>query len=287
MLERLLRKVVLQKTDRLFDFSVVVVDNDASGFAEATVMRLSNELGLNISYDIERERSIPAARNHAVKLARGDYIAIIDDDEFPPEDWLITMYRAIHTFDTQGALGPVYPFFEQRPPAWLLKGGFCNRPIHKTGTFLGWDETRTGNVLLKKEVFDKCGIWFDVACKTSGSDRVFFRDAMKVGCRFIAVEEAPVYEVVPPERWTKTYYIKRALLHGFNAYRNSVIRMRPLSKALVVAKTIAALLTYTAIMPFCFFFGSHEVIKYAEKGAYHLSLLVSMAGIEMIKQRDF
>jgi len=287
MLERLLRKVALQETGGLFDFSVVVVDNDATGPARKTVARLQEELGLNITYGIEPEQTIPAARNHALRLARGNYIGIIDDDEFPPQHWLITMYRAIHAFDTDGALGPVYPFFEQQPPAWLVKSGLCERPVHRTGTLLQWDQTRTGNVLLKKDVFDKHHLCFDLKCKTSGSDKEFFREAMQVGCRFIAVEEAPVYEIGPLERQTKSYYLKRALVQASNERRFRAPHLRGLSKVLVPMKSIAALLVYTLILPFCAFVGSHAVIKYAAKGVYHLSWLLAMLGIDLAKKRNF
>ena len=73
------------------------------------------------AYGIEPEQTIPAARNHALRLARGNYIGIIDDDEFPPPHWLITMYRAIHAFDVDGALGPVHPFFEETAPCVVGK----------------------------------------------------------------------------------------------------------------------------------------------------------------------
>jgi succinoglycan biosynthesis protein ExoM len=70
MLERLLRNLALQETGGLFDFSVVVVDNDAPGPARETVMRLREELGLDMTYGIEPVQAIPAARNHAVRLRR-------------------------------------------------------------------------------------------------------------------------------------------------------------------------------------------------------------------------
>jgi glycosyltransferase involved in cell wall biosynthesis len=286
-LERLLRKLALQETQGLFEFSVVVVDNDAAGPARETVMRLGSRLGLDITYGVEPEQTIPAARNHALRLARGNYIGIVDDDEFPPQHWLITMYRAIRTFNVDGALGPVRPFFEQQPPAWLVKSRFCERPVHRTGTLLRWDQTRTGNVLLKKDVFDKYHLRFDVEFKTGGSDREFFKQAMHAGCRFIAVEEAPVWEIVSPDRWRRGYYLTRALVNGFNSYKNILNQMRGFSRVIVPMKSIAALLVYTLILPFCPFFGRYVVVKYAEKGAYHLSFLLSMIGIELIKKRNF
>lgn len=287
MLERLLRKVALQETGGFFDFSVVVVDNDAAGPATETVMRLGAELGLDITYGIEPEQTIPAARNHTLRLARGNYIGIIDDDEFPPPHWLLTMYRAIQTFDVDGALGPVHPFFDQKPPEWLLKGGFCERPVHRTGTLLHFNQTRTGNVLLKREVFDKHHLCFDVKCETSGSDQAFFNEAMRAGCRFIAVEEAPVYEIVPPERWTKSYYLKRALVQGANSHRSSLREMSGSSRVTLHLKSTGALLAYALAVPFCAFLGSHVLLDCLQRGGYHFSRLLAMMGIELLKKRDF
>lgn len=287
MLEHLLRKVAMQETGGLFDLSVVVVDNDAAGPARETVMRLRAELGLDISYDIEPERTIPAVRNHALRIARGNYIGIIDDDEFPPQNWLINMYRAISKFEVDGALGPVHPFFEQQPPAWLLKSGLCERPVHRTGTLLHWNQTRTGNVLLKKEVFEKHRLSFDVKFKTGGSDQNFFKQAMHAGCRFIAVEEAPVYEVVPPERWLKSYYLKRALVNGFNAYKYGMNEKGVLSGLMVPLKAGSAVLIYALAVPICACLGSHVLMNCLVKGAHHLSRLFAAMGIELVTKRDF
>lgn len=286
MLERLLRKLALLETDGLFDYSIVIVDNDATGPARTTVMQLRDELSLDITYSIEPVKTISAARNHSLRIAKGDYIGIIDDDEFPTSKWLITLYKAIRTFDVDGALGPVHPFFEQAPPEWLIKSKLCERPVHRTGTLLNWDQTRTGNVLLKKCVFDKHRLCFDLKYKTSGSDKEFFREAMQRGCRFVAVKEAPVYEIVPPERQTKKYYIRRAILQASNERKYRAPLLQGVSKVIIPMKSIIALLVYSLILPFNAFIGSHAVIKYAEKCAYHLSWLLTMLGFDLAKKRD-
>jgi len=287
MLERLLRSLSRQEAGGLFVFSIIVVDNDALGPAQETVSRLRDELNIEIDYGIEPEQTIPAARNHALQLARGNYVAIIDDDEFPPATWLMTMYRAIRTFVVDGALGPVLPHFDQPPPAWLIKGRFCERPVHKTGTLLRWDQTRTGNVLLKKDVFDEHHLLFDPKWKTSGSDRAFFKSAMQLGYKFIFVAEAPVYEDVPPDRWKKAYYVRRALVHGFNSHRNSVGETRGIARVLVPIKSFAALSAYIVAIPFAACLGTHLLVKCLEGGGHHLSRLCAMVGIELVKKRDF
>jgi glycosyltransferase involved in cell wall biosynthesis len=279
--------LALQETIGLFSLSVVVVDNDANGPARATVLKVRKELGVRIRYSIEAEHSIPAARNHALTIADGNYIGIIDDDEFPPQEWLLRMYQGIQLFEVDGCLGPVHPFFEQTPPAWLTRGRFCERPVYRTGTILHWDQTRTGNVLLKRDVLDGHDLRFDERLTTGGSDKDFFKRAMLKGCRFVAVDDAPVYELVPPERWKKSYYLKRTLVNGFNAQRNYSAEMHGLSMIAIPLKSIAAVVCYALLIPVCACLGMHMVMKCLERGGHHLSRLLGMFGVELIKNRDF
>jgi succinoglycan biosynthesis protein ExoM len=264
-----------------------VVDNDAAGQAGETLARLKAELGLAIEYDIEPENTIPAARNRALELARGNYIGIIDDDEFAPQHWLVTLYRTIQRYGVDGGLGPVYPFYRQRPPNWILKGRFGERPVIPTGTLLNWDQTRTGNVLLKRDVFDRHHLRFDLRWKTSGSDRAFFKAAIAAGYRFIAVKDAPVYETVPPVRWKKAYYLRRAVVQGYNTHKNAADEIYGLRRITVPLKLAAASGVYALALPFARGLGMHMYVKVLERGGHHLSRLLAMLGIELIKKRDF
>jgi len=272
----------------LFEYSAVVIDNDSDGPARQTVVRLEAETGVNMTYAIERERTIPAARNLAVQLARGNYIGIIDDDEFPPPNWLLNMYEAIQTFGVDGALGPVYPFFTSVPPAWLLKSGFCDSRVYqRTGTTLTWTQTRTGNVLLKRSVFTNHGLSFDRSFRTGGSDQAFFRQAMAHGCRFVAVDEAPVYETVPPTRWTRKYWLKRALVNGFNSARYAKAERSLLRRCWLTLSAVGRAIAYASALPLFALMGHHRAMFAAEKGCYHFSRACAGIGIEVWKVRDF
>lgn len=286
-LERLLCGLARQATGGAFSVSVVVVDNDPDGSARELVARVGAGTALGLVYEVEPERSIPAARNHALRLAEGNFIAIIDDDEFPGDDWLMTMHSAVRAGGVDGALGPVLPHFEGTPPRWLIRGRFCERPVIPTGTVLTWDQTRTGNVLIRKSVFEKGRLTFDLKWRTSGSDRAFFKQAMQAGFRFIAVAEAPVFETVPPERWKAGYYVKRALVHGYNSYRNNKNDLGWPRRLLFALKSTVAVGGYAILLPFSLPVGKHAAVKLLEKGAHHLSGLAAMAGIELVKKRDF
>ena len=265
----------------------MVVDNDPGAHAHETVNRVREDSHLDITYAFEPERSIPAARNHALRLAKGNYIGIIDDDEFAPSDWLLHMYEGIRTFEVDGALGPVLPFFPTGSPSWLGRSGICELPVYRTGTLLHWSQTRTGNVLVKKDVFDRHGLAFDPTFRTGGSDQEFFRQAMALGRRFVALEEAPVYETVPPVRWTRKYWVKRALVNGFNAKRYASTGMSRARQVLLTLKSAVGAVGYAATLPVCALMGQHRLIHCLEKSCYHISRFCASFGIEIWKRRDF
>jgi glycosyltransferase involved in cell wall biosynthesis len=286
MLRHLLATLAAQETGGQFDCSIVVIDNDGSGTARETVSKASESLGLDITYEVEPVNTIPAARNHAVRIAEGNLVGFIDDDEFAPADWLLTLYRAIKTFGVDGALGPVYPFFDNVPPSWLVRSGLCERPVIRTGTLLGWNDTRTGNVLLYKHVFTRNDLYFDLACKTSGSDKEFFREAMDRGCQFVAVKEAPVFETVPPERQTKSYYFRRYRIQASNERKFRAPLLQGVSKVAAPLRSFIALSAYSLLLPFSALRGSHVALQVALKVVYHGSWLLTMLGFDLAKRRN-
>jgi succinoglycan biosynthesis protein ExoM len=287
MLERLLRMLAVQETSNLFRVSAVVVDNDAAGPSRDLVLRLGKELGLQVTYEVEPVRTIATARNHALRLAQGNLIAMIDDDEFPPPNWLLTMYRAIQTFDVDGVLGPVRPFFEQQPPAWLMKGEFSGAPAYPTGTLLRWQQTYAGNALLRAKVCSERNVLFDESYTIGGEDQVFFRSAMQAGCRFVAVEEGIVYEIVPPERWKKKYHLRRAIANGFNAHKAELSQAWSLSRITTPLKSAVAVCLYALVLPFAFLLGDHVFVIVLEKGGHHLSRLFATVHVQLLKERGF
>jgi succinoglycan biosynthesis protein ExoM len=60
---------------------VVVVDNDSEGSAAAVVARARTHAPYPIRYAIEPLKNIAHARNRTVAMARGTWLAFIDDDE--------------------------------------------------------------------------------------------------------------------------------------------------------------------------------------------------------------
>ena len=124
-LRRLLEGLVGQKFSKNItpDIRIVIVDNDAEGSAKVICDDFTAKHDVNLEYDIEKQRGIPFARNHSVDIAMAikdvDFIAIMDDDEVPAENWLDELMAAQKEFDADILTGPVQPHFVDCSDEWL------------------------------------------------------------------------------------------------------------------------------------------------------------------------
>jgi succinoglycan biosynthesis protein ExoM len=283
LLARLLEKLEEQETENGFVYSIVIVDNDGTESARSIVETQAERSKISISYHVEPDQNIALARNKAVEKAPGDFLAFIDDDEFPDSRWLINLYATIQNHRSDGVLGPVLPFFEQPPPPWVVKGGFFDRPSHPTGHVLEWKNTRTGNVLFRKDLFEKDREWFLPSFGSGGEDRDFFRRKIGRGHIFVWCQEAPVRETVLPDRWRINVMIKRALLRGKMAYTSAASKPKSvLFSAVVVA-------VYTIWLPVLFVLspvlGYDVFVKFLVKDCDHLGKLLAFMNINPVRAK--
>ena len=287
LLERLLTALAAQRTDGRFTFSCAVVDNDADASARAVVDSLQPAFPVSLRYAVEPARNFALARNRALDLVTGEYLAFIDDDETPREDWLLQLWRTLDQYRADAVLGPVRPFFETEPPSWILRSRICDRPSYATGTPLHWSKTRTGNVLLRASIARNDGIRFDPAYAIGGEDVDFFRRAAGAGKRFVWCEEAPAYELVPEARLRRRYHVKRAFLQGRVSLQYAAERPSALATLRVAAKASVAVALYTSLLPFLFLLGDHLGMKYLIKDCHHISRLLATLGVPHSLSRNF
>jgi succinoglycan biosynthesis protein ExoM len=279
MLGSLLSKLEVQETESLFDYSIVIVDNDKIESARQIVESHARQTKIAINYYVEPEQNIARARNKVIENAHGDFIGLIDDDESPPEYWLLKLYKSLNHYKSDGILGPVQPYFEEEPPGWVLKGCFFERPTHPTGHVLGWENTRTGNALLRRGLFNKDYKWFDPAFGSGGEDRDFFRRKIAEGHVFVWCSEAYVFEKVPPWRWKRTVLLKRALLRGKMALNSTR------SKSTSIFYSVVAIVIYTVCLPIFLVLGQHVFMKYLIKNCDHLGKILAFSGINLVKEK--
>jgi succinoglycan biosynthesis protein ExoM len=268
-----------QITDSLFTVSLCIVDNDSGESARTVVAEVSRRSRIPIEYLCEAEQNIARARNKAVENARGDFVAFIDDDEIPDDQWLVRLYRTFRQTGADGVLGPVVPSFESPPPQWIVRGRIFERPTNTTGKVLGWEETRTGNVLFRRTVFEDSTHRFDLAYGRGGEDRDFFRRMISSGLTFVWCNEAAVHELIPASRCTRSFHVRRALLRGKAA---SPV---PFANGRAAAKSLFALLAYLSLLPFFVVWSESLCMKYLISACDHLGRVLGFFGLNVIKTK--
>jgi succinoglycan biosynthesis protein ExoM len=277
LLDNLLEKLVEQESRGLFTYSVVVCDNDQLRSAEATVTGFAARSPITVRYCVEPSQNIARARNRAIANAIGDFVAFIDDDEFPTKTWLLTLFEAIRRFKADGVLGPVKPHFDDKTPRWVVKGKFYDRPTYPTGFVIDWSKGRTGNVLLKTALFVPSQL-FQPEYR-AGSDQDFFRRAIDAGHVFVWCDEAIAYEFVPPVRWKRTFMVRRAFLRGATA------RLHPTAVAIGIAKSLVAVPLYAVALPFAQLAGHHRFMVLLVKLCDHLGKLLAFIGLNPVREQ--
>lgn len=281
LLLRLLHGIEGQRTEGLFTFSVVIVDNDRLESAYPVVTSFSRNSTLTLAYDCEPDQNISLARNRAIRLAEGQFIAFIDDDECPRDDWLLNLLKTTRAFSCDGVLGPVIAQFEDNPPKWVLRSGLFERDRFPTGTLLAALHTRTGNVLFRKTLFNDLIVPFDPRLgRTGGEDSDFFCRMISAGRTFVWCDEAPVYESVKENRYKRAFMIRRALLRGISRAKFSSL------EDVGVLKSLASAVIYTLALPYLALMGQHVFMSYLIKDCDHIGKLLALCGLEIIKARD-
>ena len=285
LLDRLLCALERQIADEGFTFDVVVVDNDAERTAESTVGAARLRGIIDVRYDCEPEQNISLTRNRAVRNATGTLIAFIDDDEAPVPGWLAALYGTLNTYFADGVLGPVIAEFAPGTPEWIQRGPFFQRRRLATGTAISAKDARTGNLLLHRSIFADGEPWFDPAFgRTGGEDSDFFWRQSRTGRRFVWCDEAAAYEVVPPERCTASYHVKRYLRSG--TLDGERMRAGRLASQGAIVRNAVIFFGCAAIAPFTLVLRKHISTRVFQKLAYCSGILTAYYGLSLLRYRD-
>jgi len=280
LLRKLIESIDSQSTENIFTFNIIVVDNDRKRTAKEIVAGCLKECQTEISYAVEERQNISLARNKAIESASGDLIAFIDDDEIPDKFWLLTLYKAMEKYKADAVMGPVFPIYQVKPPKWVIKGKFFQRPTYKTGFINDWTKGRTGNLLIKKSLFDSTGIYFDPRFGRGGEDQDLTRRMMGRDFRFVWCNVAIAHEIIPPARWRLKNMIRKAFDRG------KMSSQYPGSKFIMASKSISAISAYALSLPFLLILDYQLFIEYLVKIGDHSGRIIAIILKPRIKDNE-
>jgi glycosyltransferase involved in cell wall biosynthesis len=213
-LRKLLQSLVAQRGAPVFE--VVIIDNDSAGSARATAGEFSG--ALNLSYAVEPERGLAAARNHAVNIARGEFLAFVDDDETVCETWLATLHRVLAGTKASAVFGPVEVEFESSVEESIRRCRFFARPHPPEGEPIPWYFTHTGNALVRTCALpDRPAPFRSLFGLTGGEDIDLFKRISDAGGSFVAAGMgAGTREFRERERASFWWALRRSVRNGGN-----------------------------------------------------------------------
>jgi glucosyl-dolichyl phosphate glucuronosyltransferase len=142
-----------------FQAEIVVIDNNSSDNTRAVVETLAKSSPIPVTYAFEGVQGASAARNRAIAIARGEYIAFLDDECVVPSDWLMIAYRVIKAESPAVIGGPYMGAFLPglEVPRWFKQsyGDAYFVPMSFERGFQPRFKASSGNMFVRRDVFQQ------------------------------------------------------------------------------------------------------------------------------------
>lgn len=194
---------------------IVVADNDPKASARDYVLEFSKTSEIEVIYKHVPEPGVSNARNGALSIARGRFIAFLDDDMQALSGWLEELVKASLKYKTGITFGPAIavmpnkddPFNPYMEPFFSR---IADAPEGYITKCLG-----TGGCLLDLSLCDMPTPAFDpIHNETGGEDDALFHHLTSQGTKVGWAIKAESYEIVPASRATPQYMWKRNFAFG-------------------------------------------------------------------------
>lgn len=214
-------------------WEVIVVDNNSRDNTRPVVLEAARTFPVELHYLLENEQGRSAALNAGIGKARGEIIAITDDDVRVDPDWLTNSAKALDTLNCDYVGGKALPIWGGQRPEWLpnhagkhwgvialLDYGPEPLPFGEQNVPLGV------NMIFRREAFARAGLWDNNIGRKAGTllgqeVREWSQRARACGLRGCYSPDLVVHHVIPADRLTKKYFrrwfywngISRAILY--------------------------------------------------------------------------
>ena len=259
LLEQLLNDLsaqfVMLSPSEEMEIETFIVDNNSTDNTSSVVYKFIEDNRLRIKYISEEQQGISAARNAAIKEAKGSLLAFIHDDVSLDEDWLREVFKIADTcIDHEIGIygGRSIPLWEDTLPEWLnieapsaiAQEAFSGHSYGDEEKFYPF-ESEFGsakfpsgvNFLVRREIFNNCGDFrTDLGANAAGGfgthdDYEFFEYLSTINVPMLYVPQCIVFHPVSPDTLTmqniRKWYFKAGRSLYWIAHTDRLKRKAP------------------------------------------------------------
>jgi glucosyl-dolichyl phosphate glucuronosyltransferase len=154
------------------EVEIVVVDNNSIDDTPAVVRRARRAGPFPVRYLVERQQGKSFALNSGLAIARGDVIALTDDDVLTARDWLVRIWANFRSANVVFVFGKVLPRWEVPPPPELLTRrardiwgplaliDYGDEPVDYEAESFGRKRLPVGaNLAIRRQAIERVGGW--------------------------------------------------------------------------------------------------------------------------------
>lgn len=191
------------ETEGRFTYEVLVVDNASSDHTPTVIAELAAKAAVHVRGVREIDKGVACARNRGIVESRGEWVAFFDDDQLADPRWLMELMDMAEERWLRCAGGAVHlrlPEDCTRELAPLCRGLLGESyGMPREMPYSRRESPGTGNLLVRRDVFDKVGV-FDESLSSAGEDTDWFRRVRRAGIEAWYTPRAIVHHVIPAYR---------------------------------------------------------------------------------------
>lgn len=211
---------------------VVVNNNSTDDTAARFAAFAAGHADLALRMVDEPNQGLSYARNRGIRESRGEYIAIIDDDERIAPGFIsayISLFDSVP--EAVAAGGPIVAEYVAGRPAWMSR--YTERPIANAldlgGRVREFPAGRIpggGNMALRRSAVKRYGV-FDIslgrvgASLAGGEESDLFERLRLADARYYYAPAAVMYHIIPPEKLTVDYFSRLCYNVGVSQLRRA------------------------------------------------------------------
>ena len=228
---RTLRSVVSQSAAPELWECIVVNNNSTDNTAEVFARFAAENQGFDLKMVTETKQGLSNARNAGITASKGEYVAIVDDDETLESSYIESYIEFFDSFPTaMAAGGAVRAEYESHRPRWMshYTERMIANPIDLDVVVTLFPSSRVpagGNMAFRREIFDRVGLFNPRLGRNGqsligGEENDLFARLRAVGELLYFVPNAAIYHHIPDAKLTDEYFDRLS----YNVGRSKALR---------------------------------------------------------------